>query len=145
MSGPSEWRQQQAASEAVPVETQQPTVSEEPQQCTVQDHQSTLLDHSYSSGAAERHIHSPMKKMVSKVRQLNYEKNKLHQKLKRRDRRLESLKSTLDSLKDSQVMDANLLGSIRARFENPIVSELFTNEVVNGGRKAWWAKIFRGD
>ena len=119
----------------VPVEAQQPTVSKEAQQCTAQEHQSTLLDHSYSSSAAERHIHSPMKKMASKVRQLNYEKKKLRQKLKRRDRRLECLKSTLDALKDSQVMDANLLGSIRERFENPIVSELFTNEVVNGGRK----------
>ncbi|KAF0307773.1 DNA transposase THAP9 [Amphibalanus amphitrite] len=162
LSGPSESQQQQAASEEVPEEVQlltvseepvqftvveelpQPTVSEEveqstaskePQQPTVQELQPTLLDHSYSSSAAERHIHSPMKKMVAKVRQLNYEKKKLRQKLKRRDRRLKCLKSTLDALKESQVMDANLLDSIRARFENPIVSELFANEVVNGGRK----------
>ncbi|KAF0298400.1 DNA transposase THAP9 [Amphibalanus amphitrite] len=162
LSGPSESQQQQAAPEEVPEEVQLLTVSEEPvqftvveelpqstvseeveqstaseelQQPTVQELQPTLLDHSYSSSAAERHIHSPMKKMVAKVRQLNYEKKKLRQKLKRRDRRLKCLKSTLDALKESQVMDANLLDSIRARFENPIVSELFANEVVNGGRK----------
>ena len=102
---------------------------------TAQMFQVTQPDHSYSSSAAERHIHSPVKKMAAKVRQLKYERKKLRQRLKRRDRRLKCLKSTLDALKESHVMDANLLDVIRARFENPIVSELFANEVVNGGRK----------
>ena len=132
---PSWLHQQQAASEAVSEESQQPTASEELQQTTIQVVQPAVLDHSYSTSAAERHIHSPMKKMAAKVRQLSYERKKLRQQLKRRDRRLQCLKSTLDALTESRVVDGNLVEVIRARFENPVVSELFTNEVVNGGRK----------
>ena len=78
--------------------------------------------------------------MALKVRQINYEKKKLRQKLKRRDRRLRYLKSTLDALMDSRVMDPNMLDVIRARFENLIVSEWFNNEVVRNTYGYGWTE-----
>ena len=142
-SEPSWSHEQQATSEAVSEESRQPTAPEESRQATaseesqatVQVLEPAVLDHSYSTSASERHISSPLKKMAAKVRQLSYERKKLRQKLKRRDRRLQCLKSTLDALMESRVMDGNLVEVIRTRFQNPVVSELFTNEVVNCGRK----------
>ena len=94
-----------------------------------------LRDHNYHFKAAERHISSPLKKMSEKMRKLRYEKKKLRQKLKRRDQRLKCLTSTLEALKESRIVDADLLEAIRSRFENSVVGELFQNEVINRGRK----------
>ena len=93
-------------------------------------------DHNYHVKAAKRHIASPLKRMKEKMRRLSYEKKKLMQKLKRRDKRLKCLKSTLDALQESKIVDGELIEAIRLRFENPVVAELFANEVVNRGRKS---------
>ena len=92
-------------------------------------------EHSYNKSATNRHVASPLKKVQSKLRHERYEKKKLRQKLQRRDKRLQSLKSSLDAIKDSRIADADLIDQVRNRFENPVVSQLFMNEVINGDRK----------
>ena len=94
-----------------------------------------VTEHNYSMRAAERGVASPVKKMQQTVLKLRYENKKLKQKLKRRDARLRCLKSTLDALESSRLAESDLLDAIRSRFDNPMVSELFMNEVVNGKRK----------
>ena len=76
-----------------------------------------------------------MKKLAGKCRRLRYQNKLLRQKMKRRDKRLVSLESTLDALKENKLVEAELLEAIRGRFDNPVVAELFANEIVNGSRK----------
>ena len=93
-------------------------------------------DHACHMPAANRHVSSPVKKLQNKLRQQRYEQKKLTQKLQRRDKRLQCLKSSLDAIKENRVADTDLVEHIRNRFENPLVSELFMNEVVNDTKKS---------
>ena len=93
------------------------------------------IDHAYNMDVTKRHICSPVKKLTKHCRKLRYERKLLRQKLKRRDRRLVSLKATLDALKENRLVEDDLLKAIRVRFENKIVSELFSNEIVNGSKR----------
>ena len=76
-------------------------------------------------------------KTKEKLRRVRYQRKCLRQKLKARDRRLISLKATIDVLKRDRLVDDDLaLGShAKKKFENQLVSDLFKNEVVNGSKK----------
>ena len=92
-------------------------------------------DHSYNVNPSKRHIHSPVKKLAGKCRKLRYENKLLRQKMKRRDRRLVCMKSTLEALKESRLVESELMEAIKSRFENPVVAELFSNEIINGSKR----------
>ena len=55
--------------------------------------------------------------------------------MKRRDKRLVCLRSSLAALKESRLIESELLETIRSRFENAAVAELFSNEIVNGSKR----------
>ena len=45
------------------------------------------------------------------------------------------MKSTLDALQESRLIENELLDATRGGFVKPVVAELFSNEIVNAGRK----------
>ena len=94
-----------------------------------------LREHNYNVDSGSRHITSPMKRLSEKCRKLRYQRKLLRQKIKRRDKRLACMKSTLDALQESRLIEDELLDAIRGRFDNPVVAELFSNEIVNANRK----------
>ena len=116
--------------DAMDKENQPEHVSEAGDASEQGDVQMVTAEHVYAQDILVEH-----KMMQLKLKKVRYERKCLRQKLKTRDRRLTSLKATIRVLRQDKLVDGDLAKMLKNRFDNPIVSDLFSNEVVNGSRK----------